>query len=84
MYPAPELFHQFIHDRQQDRRAAAAAHRLAASSPARSSIARTLRRAADRLDAATSPSAVRGALRRARLGIRGGLSPRPPAGPSAP
>ena len=62
MYLAPELLHQFVDDRQQDRRATAAAHRLAGSSPARARLARTLRRAADRLDTATSPSAVRGAL----------------------
>jgi hypothetical protein len=62
MYLSPDLLHQMTDDRQQDRRAAAAAHRLAGSSPARTRIARTLRRAADRLDTATSPSAVRGAL----------------------
>ena len=39
-----------------------AAHRLVGSSPARIRIARTLRRAADRLDTATSPSTVRSAL----------------------
>ena len=53
MYPAPEYLAQITQDRQQDRLAAAAVHRLAPSSPARSRIARTLRRTADRLDAAT-------------------------------
>ena len=62
MYLSPDLLHQLTDDRQQDRRAAAAAHRIAGSSPARTRIARTLRRAADRLDTATSPSSVRGAL----------------------
>ena len=62
MYPAPTLS-QLTQDRQQDRLAAAAVHRLAPSSPARTRIARTLRRTADRLDAATaSPSKVRSAL----------------------
>ncbi|HET8949813.1 MAG TPA: hypothetical protein VFN44_04855 [Solirubrobacteraceae bacterium] len=55
MYPAPTLS-QLVHDRQQDRLAAAAVHRLVPSSPARSRIARTLRRTADRLDAATAPA----------------------------
>lgn len=62
MYPAPTLS-QLVHDRQQDRLAAAAVHRLVPSSPARSRIARTLRRTADRLDAATAPATpVRSAL----------------------
>jgi hypothetical protein len=55
MYPAPTLS-QLVQDRQQDRLAAAAVHRLVPSSPARVRIARTLRRTADRLDAATAPS----------------------------
>ena len=55
MYPAPTLA-QLIQDRQQDRLAAAAVHRLVPSSPARVKIARTLRRTADRLDAATAPA----------------------------
>ncbi len=54
MYPAPEVLAQITHDRQQDRLAAAAVHRLVPSSPARTRIARTLRRTADRLDAATT------------------------------
>lgn len=62
MYLSPDLLHQLTDDRQQNQRATAAAHRLAGSSPARARLARTLRRAADRLDTATSPSAVRGAL----------------------
>jgi len=62
MYPAPTLS-QLTQDRQQDRLAAAAEHRLAPSSPARTRIARTLRRTADRLDAATpAASPVRSAL----------------------
>jgi len=62
MYTAPTLS-QLTQDRQQDRLAAAAEHRLAPSSPARMRVARTLRRTADRLDAATvSPSKVRSAL----------------------
>ena len=52
MYPA-DTFFQLVHDRQQDRLAAAAVHRLAPSSSVRLRIARTLRRTADRLDAAT-------------------------------
>jgi hypothetical protein len=52
MYPADTTF-QLVHDRQQDRLAAAAVHRLAPSSPVRTRLARTLRRTADRLDAAT-------------------------------
>ena len=55
MHPADFLSH-VTHDRQQDRLAAAAVHRLVPSSPARSRIARTLRRTADRLDAATAPA----------------------------
>lgn len=62
MYPSPDLLQQLTHDRQQDRWAAAAAHRFAGPSSTRIRIARTLRRAADRLDAATSPATVRSAL----------------------
>jgi hypothetical protein len=54
MYPASDLLHQLTTDRQQDRHAAAAAHRLADSTPARRRIAQSLRRAADRLDATAS------------------------------
>ena len=56
MYAATDVDTQITHDRQQDRLAAAAVHRLVPSSPARSRIARTLRRTADRLDAATAPA----------------------------
>jgi hypothetical protein len=56
MYPADTSL-QIVHDRQQDRLAAAAVHRLAPSSPVRSRLARTLRRTADRLDAATAAPA---------------------------
>ena len=52
MHPADTLS-QLTHDRQPDRLAAAAVHRLAPSSPVRTRLARTLRRTADRLDAAT-------------------------------
>ena len=45
---------QASYDRQQDRLAAAAVHRLVPASPARVRMARTLRRAADRLDTATA------------------------------
>jgi hypothetical protein len=63
MYPAPDFLLQATHDRQQDRLAAAAVHRLISSSPARTRIARTLRRTADRLDAATAAATpVRSAL----------------------
>jgi hypothetical protein len=62
MHSSPVLS-QIVHDRQQDRLAAAAAHRLVPSTPVRNRIARSLRRAADRLDAAAvSPSQVRSAL----------------------
>jgi hypothetical protein len=57
----PDHLQQATYDRQQARQASAAAHRFVGSSPARIRIARTLRRAADRLDAATSPSSVRSA-----------------------
>ena len=52
MHTADTLF-QLTQDRQQDRLAAAAVHRLAPSSSVRLRLARTLRRTADRLDAAT-------------------------------
>lgn len=53
MHPA-DVLSQLAHDRQQQRLAAAAVHRLAPPAPARTRIARSLRRAADRLDAATA------------------------------
>jgi hypothetical protein len=63
MYAATDVDAQITHDRQQDRLAAAAVHRLVPSSPARTRIARTLRRTADRLDAATTAtSQVRSAV----------------------
>jgi hypothetical protein len=59
----PSVLTQIVYDRQQDRLAAAAAHRLVPSTPVRTRIARSLRRAADRLDAtAVSPTQVRSAL----------------------
>lgn len=64
MHPA-DVLSQLVHDRQQHRLAAAAVHRLASPSPARTRIARSLRRVADRLDAATASSGstpVRSAL----------------------
>lgn len=65
MYPASDFLAQVTHDRQQDRLAAAAVHRLVPSSPVRSTTARTLRRIADRLDeATTAASPVRSALPR--------------------
>jgi hypothetical protein len=62
MHASTDLMQQLVQDRQQDLRAAASARKLVGSIPARTRIARTLRRAADRLDTATSPSAVRSAL----------------------
>ena len=58
----PDHLQQLTNDRQQARQASAAAHKFVGSSSARIRIARTLRRAADRLDTATSPSSVRSAL----------------------
>ena len=59
----PDLISQIAQDRQRDRLAAAAVHGLVASSPARARVAHSLRRVADRLDAATaSPPPVRSAL----------------------
>jgi hypothetical protein len=62
MHPS-DVLTQITQDRQQDRLAVAAAHRLVPSAPVRTRIARSLRRAADRLDAATaSPTQARSAL----------------------
>ena len=47
---SPDFLPQFSHDRQDDLRASAAARRLSGSVSARTRLARTLRRAADRLD----------------------------------
>jgi hypothetical protein len=59
-----DLLTQIAQEQQRDRLAAAAAHQFAAARPARARLAGTLRRAADRLDAATvSPTPpVRSAL----------------------
>ena len=63
MHETSELLSQLVHDRQEERLTAAAASRLIPSSPARIRIARTLRRAADRLDAAAaSPARVGSAV----------------------
>ena len=60
MYLSPDFSTSSSSDRQQDRRAAAAA-RSSRVEPARAHLARTLRRTADRLDAATAaPSSIRG------------------------
>ena len=57
-----ELLQQVAADRQQDLRRSAAAGRNAPPSAVRRYIARSLRRAADRLDeAAASPGSVSGA-----------------------
>jgi hypothetical protein len=61
LHPSFDLLHQLTADRQHDRQATAAAHRLAESSPARRRIAQSLRRAADRLDA-TAPAVAGSAL----------------------
>ena len=62
MHTAPTLS-QLVQDRQQDRLDAAAVHRLVPSSPARTRVARTLRRTADWLELGTSAtSPVRSAL----------------------
>jgi hypothetical protein len=54
---------QLAHDRQRELRESAATHRLRGPDPARRRIARSLRRLADRLDAATAaPGAASGAL----------------------
>jgi len=60
MQLSPDLLQQLTHDRQQDRLGAAAAHRLVGTSPARMRIAQSLRRAADRLDAAGNALPGRG------------------------
>ena len=49
-----DVHHQYALDRQQRLRDEAAPHRLADRMPTRSRIARFLRRAADRPDAATA------------------------------
>lgn len=63
MHSPDDVLSQLIRDRRQERLADAVASRLVPSSPARAMIARTLRRAADRLDAAgASPARVGSAL----------------------
>ena len=52
----PELHHHYALERQQRLRDEAAAHRLADRVPARTRIARLLRRATDRQDAAPAAS----------------------------
>ena len=56
MLPSTDFLHQLVRDRQQDLLDAAAAHRAAEPSRVRRQIAQSLRRAADRLDTATSAS----------------------------
>ena len=56
MYLNPEQHHRYALDRQQRLRAEAAAHRLADREPARTRIARFLRRAADCPEVATTAS----------------------------
>ena len=65
MLYSPDLLRQLTVDRQQDLLRSAAAHRVAEPSPVRRQIAKSLRRAADRLDTATGPSR---SLRGAHLG----------------
>ena len=61
---SPDLLHLLAQDRQQELLASAAARRLTAQVPARTRVAQSLRRAADRLDAAPAtvgkPVAARG------------------------
>jgi hypothetical protein len=52
----PELHHHYALERQQRLRDEAAAHRLAERIPARTRIARLLRRATDRQEAAPAGS----------------------------
>ena len=62
MFYSSDLLHQLTSDRQQDLLGSAAAGRNAHPSRVRRYIARSLRRAADRLDEATAaPSSVSGA-----------------------
>ena len=62
MQLSSDLLQQLTVDRHQDLRASAAARRLAGPVPARRRIAQSLRRAADRLDAATPSAPVSTAL----------------------
>ena len=61
MHLNADLHHQYALDRQQRLLGEAAAHRLADRMPTRTRIARFLRRAADRPDAATAPRGQVGA-----------------------
>jgi hypothetical protein len=61
LYTPPDLLHQLISDRQQDLLQSAAG-RNAQPSRVRRSLARSLRRAADRLDAATAAPGALGNL----------------------
>jgi hypothetical protein len=56
MHLNPDVHHQYALDRQQRLRDEAAAHRLADRVPARTRLARFLRRATDRHDAAPAAS----------------------------
>ena len=60
MQLSPDLLQQLTEDRMNDRQAAAAAHRIVATTPARMRIAQSLRRAADRMDATSSALPGRG------------------------
>ncbi|HWL32235.1 MAG TPA: hypothetical protein VNP89_01415 [Gaiellaceae bacterium] len=55
MHVNPDLHHQYALDRRQRLRDEAAAHRLVDRVPPRIRIAQSLRRLANRLDAATAP-----------------------------
>jgi hypothetical protein len=60
LFTSPDLLHQLLSDREQDLLRTAAAGRNAQPSRVRRHLARSLRRAADRLDEATAaPGAVR-------------------------
>jgi hypothetical protein len=62
LFPSSDLLHQLVKDRQQDLLGSAAAGKHAQPSPVRRHIARSLRRAADRLDEATAaPGSMSGA-----------------------
>ena len=50
MYLSHQLLHQLTYDRQHERQASAAAHRLVATTSVRRRLAHSLRAAADRLD----------------------------------
>jgi hypothetical protein len=62
LFSSSDLLHQLVNDRQQDLLGSAAGGRNARPRPVRRHIARSLRRAADRLDAATAaPGSMSGA-----------------------